>query len=132
MLRGGALQSVEVSGLVRTTRNSPSWLLPRRSTVPGLDAESLYRNAGPRTDRRHRSESPTNSRAWRAVRSFRPLAIAFFRAPAQQSGIMAVFGFPEWVVGLIALLIVLAIVYLVISSLGEEGEMLDLALELLD
>lgn len=45
---------------------------------------------------------------------------------------MAVFGLPEWVVGLIALLIVLAVVYVVVSSLGEEGEMLELAMELFD
>lgn len=45
---------------------------------------------------------------------------------------MAVFGLPEWVVGLIVLLVVLAVIYLVVSSLGEEGEALELALELID
>lgn len=45
---------------------------------------------------------------------------------------MAVFGLPEWVIGLVVLLAVLALVYLVVSSLGEEGEALDLALELID
>lgn len=45
---------------------------------------------------------------------------------------MAVFGLPEWLIALVVLVAVLALAYLVVSSLGEEGEALELALELID